>query len=127
MKELIEVNLIKSFLNVLTGIPGKKEVSKKEISEIEKEAEEIFREIFTGHNPRKTHKDKSDLSSLYVYKVKLNEIEYDVKMVVVYSNESVNISMWNEDELISILTTGELKYKYKLRAVGKSKLKELIK
>ena len=125
-KQLVEVFMLSKFVQSIGQMFEPNKVEPKDKKEQEKLALEIVKEIFSGHGLTLKHADQDEDSLVKKYTIKIGKEAHVVKMVLLYGHGSISITLWDdkESDLLDVLIVGDLKDRFKLRALGKDRLKK---
>lgn len=130
---LNEIHALKTFLGSIFGKPTKKTVSFQEVSSssIEKQAKEIISKVFAGADikTKKTERKRTADSLILRYHVTIGGGKYVIKAAILLESRFMNLSIWSHDQekLLDILAVGDLKAKFRLRAMASVRLKPWVK
>jgi hypothetical protein len=124
-----EVQALKSFLGSLFGkVTAKKvEISSVSTSQLEKQAKDIIQKTIANFDAktRKVERKRSAESIILRYHVSIGSDRYVLKGFVNMESRFFNLSLWSggQERMLDILAVGDIKYRYRLRAMAKIRLK----
>lgn len=131
MDSLTEIQALKNFLGSLFGKSKQTaEFGEVGISSIEGLIKTIMKKIIGGFDGKVKRIDRKRRAEGLVlrYHVSIRGHEYVLKSYVVYESRYTIIDIWdkNEAKVLDVLATGDLRQKYRLRAMAKMRLKAWI-
>lgn len=131
MDRLTEIQALKNFLGSLLGNSPAVQFGEVSPTSLEGQAKDIMKKVIAGFDGKvkRVERKKRAEGLVLRYHVNIRSHEYVLKCYVVYENRYTIIDIWSADEskVLDVLATGDLRRKYRLRAMAKMRLKSWIK
>ena len=127
--QLDEAQVVKNFLGSLFGKSTKvtAQISTMSGSSEEKQAREIVTKIVAAFDAKigRVERKKNADTIILRYHVSIGSKKFVLKAYIMLESKFFNLSLWDssQDKLLDVLAVGDLKSKYRLRAMGKIRFK----
>lgn len=123
---LIEVSLLKNFIQSIGLSFQHADVDDKTKKAQEKIAGEIFRYLVDtkGVKEGAIHQQRDEDTFVKKVNVTINGEKYVLKASLIYGHANLSVTLWDDKEsgLLDVIIIGDLKDKYKLKSLGRSRL-----